>query len=335
VSELRPRFATVIFDVDSTLATIEGIDWLAGLRDAAIARECAELTDRAMAGEFPIDAVYVRRLVAIEPTAGELAALGEAYRAAVVPGAAALIAQLHAAGVDVHLLSGRLRVAILPLAAEFGVHADHARGVAVNTRAIHRARGDQPLATQPGKALVLRRSIRSAIGHHRRRQHRRGGRQATGHYRVHRVARREWWSPLPTPDSLRCSHCCSSSSPDERLMSRSPSSVRFPSGPTEVSAHSRSDVGAHAATSRRRLRVAVRAYATWTAAGVPHDATRVRVELIGDWLDGSRHPLLASGPGAGTGERCIQRTFCADRAPATARRRYWKPRGDRWPTSTR
>ena len=88
MSELRPRFATVIFDVDSTLATIEGIDWLASLRDAAIARECAELTDRAMAGEFPIDAVYVRRLVAIEPTAGELAALGEAYRAAVVPGRA-------------------------------------------------------------------------------------------------------------------------------------------------------------------------------------------------------------------------------------------------------
>ncbi|MBP6771801.1 MAG: haloacid dehalogenase-like hydrolase [Gemmatimonadaceae bacterium] len=158
MSELRPRFATVIFDVDSTLATIEGIDWLAGLRDAAIARECAELTDRAMAGEFPIDAVYVRRLVAIEPTAGELAALGEAYRAAVVPGAAALIAQLHAAGVDVHLLSGGLRVAILPLAAEFGVHADHVHAVSLSEDAHGRFTaldGDQPLATQPGKALVL------------------------------------------------------------------------------------------------------------------------------------------------------------------------------------
>jgi len=58
----KPLFKTVVFDVDSTLADIEGIDWLATLRDPEIARESEELTTRAMAGEMPIEAVYTRRL---------------------------------------------------------------------------------------------------------------------------------------------------------------------------------------------------------------------------------------------------------------------------------
>ncbi|MEQ1692595.1 MAG: HAD-IB family phosphatase [Gemmatimonas sp.] len=152
------RFGTVVFDVDSTVAAIEGIDWLAERRGPDVARECADLTNRAMAGELPIEAVYVRRLRAIAPTADEIAALSEAYRKAVQPGAADLIAALRDAGCDVHLLSGGLRAALLPLARDLGVapacvHAvslapDHAgRYVALE--------GTQPLATQQGKAIVL------------------------------------------------------------------------------------------------------------------------------------------------------------------------------------
>ena len=158
MSTPRPRFATVVFDVDSTLADIEGIDWLAQQRDETIARECADLTARAMAGEIPIDAVYVRRLQAIAPTATELDALGDAYRRAIVPGAAALIASLQQAGVIVHLVSGGLRAAILPLAIECGIlpaHV-HAVDVRVDDQATYtQLDGPQPLATQAGKAMVL------------------------------------------------------------------------------------------------------------------------------------------------------------------------------------
>jgi hypothetical protein len=95
----RARFATVVFDVDSTLAAIEGIDWLAEQRGPEIARACADLTARAMSGEMPIEAVYLERLQAIAPTAAEIEVLAEAYRAAVVPGAEALIAysRMHSA----------------------------------------------------------------------------------------------------------------------------------------------------------------------------------------------------------------------------------------------
>ena len=76
----RPRFKTVIFDVDSTVCAIEGIDWLAARRDPDVARESEALTAQAMAGESPIEAVYTRRLERIRPTAGELISLAEAYR---------------------------------------------------------------------------------------------------------------------------------------------------------------------------------------------------------------------------------------------------------------
>jgi len=152
------RFATVVFDVDSTLAAIEGIDWLAEQRGPEIARACADLTARAMSGEMPIEAVYLERLQAIAPTAAEIEVLAEAYRAAVVPGAEALIAALLEAGCAVHLVSGGLRAAVLPLARDLGIadEAVHAVDLAPDDRDRYvLLDGAQPLATQQGKAMVL------------------------------------------------------------------------------------------------------------------------------------------------------------------------------------
>jgi HAD superfamily phosphoserine phosphatase-like hydrolase len=158
VSEDRPRYKTVVFDVDSTLADIEGIDWLAALRGPEIAQESEQLTARAMAGELPIEAVYTRRLERIRPTAAELMSLAGAYQAAVQPGARELITALHAARVHVHLLSGGLRPSIVPLALHLGVPANrvHAVSLAQDTDGTFSLLdGEQPLATQRGKPLVV------------------------------------------------------------------------------------------------------------------------------------------------------------------------------------
>ena len=50
------RYPLVVFDCDSTLSTIEGVDELA-LR-AGVGDEVARLTTAAMAGEVPLDQVY-------------------------------------------------------------------------------------------------------------------------------------------------------------------------------------------------------------------------------------------------------------------------------------
>jgi len=51
------RFNSIILDVDSTLSNVEGIDWLAAQRGAEIEAWSAGLTERAMRGDLPIEAV--------------------------------------------------------------------------------------------------------------------------------------------------------------------------------------------------------------------------------------------------------------------------------------
>jgi hypothetical protein len=58
------HYRTVIFDCDSTLSALEGIEELASDHR----REVETLTDAAMRGEVPLDEVYGRRLELIRPT---------------------------------------------------------------------------------------------------------------------------------------------------------------------------------------------------------------------------------------------------------------------------
>lgn len=155
-----PTFKTVVFDVDSTVASIEGIDWLATLRTAEVAEECERLTTQAMAGEIPIEAAYLRRLERIRPEASELLMLADAYQQAVLPGMRDLIATLHRQRVHVHLLSGGLRASIIPMALQLGVPVDRVHAVSLARSAdgsFSELDGDQPLATQRGKPLVVQR----------------------------------------------------------------------------------------------------------------------------------------------------------------------------------
>src|SRR5690554_6287884 len=83
-------FASIVFDCDSTLAAIEGIDELAGDRIA----EVRALTDAAMQGEIPLEDVYGRRLDIIRPDRDAVEALGRLYIARMVEDAADTVAAL-------------------------------------------------------------------------------------------------------------------------------------------------------------------------------------------------------------------------------------------------
>src|SRR4029079_8238937 len=51
----KPRFASVVLDVDSTVSGIEGIDWLARRRGGDIATNVARGTADAMRGAIPLE----------------------------------------------------------------------------------------------------------------------------------------------------------------------------------------------------------------------------------------------------------------------------------------
>jgi phosphoserine phosphatase len=148
-------FTTVVFDCDSTLARVEGIDELAG----AHADEVRALTEGAMAGTIPLEEVYARRLQIIRPTRERVEALGREYAAALVPDARETVAALRLLGKTVRVLSGGLFPAVRAVAAELGIADADVGAVAVRFDAAGAYAGfddASPLARSGGKAEVLR-----------------------------------------------------------------------------------------------------------------------------------------------------------------------------------
>lgn len=155
----RPRFASVVLDVDSTLCGVEGVDWLARLRGEEIAQRSASLTERAMNGEIDIQAVYGERLELIRPSRGEMKLLSLIYRETLAPGAAHAITKFRDAGVRIILISGGFRQAIAPVAYELGLRDTDLFAVDVywNDKGEYDGFDSaSPLAAQHGKLEVVR-----------------------------------------------------------------------------------------------------------------------------------------------------------------------------------
>jgi phosphoserine phosphatase len=153
--DLPPPYRTVIFDCDSTLSTIEGIDELAGpLRD-----ELRAITDRAMTGEVPLEEVFGLRLERVRPTVEAVEHIGRRYVETLVPGAAELIADLWEAGTRVLILSGGLLPAVRHVGRHLGLDDADIHAVDLTFD----ANGDyvdfdraSPLARSGGKPALLR-----------------------------------------------------------------------------------------------------------------------------------------------------------------------------------
>jgi phosphoserine phosphatase len=152
------RFSSVVFDVDSTLSGIEGIDWLAARRGPEVQAWSAELTERAMSGEIPIETVYGERMGKVRPTRSEIEELGRIYIERMAHGARELFADFHEQGIETVLVSGGLLEAIAPLATALGVGDAHVHAVSVYFDSDGDYAGfDQssPMTRQDGKRLVV------------------------------------------------------------------------------------------------------------------------------------------------------------------------------------
>ena len=153
-------FRSLVLDVDSTVSGIEGIDWLAARRGDLVSRRVSDLTQRAMQGNIPLEEVYGTRLAEIRPRREEVDALARAYVDAIAPGAAETIARVRRSGVQVVLVSGGLRHALLRLALSLGLGPTDVYAVPVRFDALGAYAGydiTSPLTTADGKAQVVAR----------------------------------------------------------------------------------------------------------------------------------------------------------------------------------
>ena len=111
----------IVFDCDSTLSAIEGIDELARVRGPETFTEAVSLTNAAMNGEVPIDEIFARRLDIIQPDQTICKNVGQLYIDHVEPTAVATLDKLRAAGWHIVIVSGGFTQVIAPLAAYLGI----------------------------------------------------------------------------------------------------------------------------------------------------------------------------------------------------------------------
>lgn len=112
----------VIFDCDSTLCTIEGIDELA--RHSPHFEAICDMTNRCMSTQGLSESVYEERLKLIKPTRTQLTQLGQQYIHTLTPGAIDVIEILHTLGKHVFIVSSGLRDAILSLGEAINISPD-------------------------------------------------------------------------------------------------------------------------------------------------------------------------------------------------------------------
>ena len=111
----------IIFDCDSTLSSIEGIDELARLAGDSTFQEVEELTNAAMNGDVPLDEVFARRLSIISPSQEQVKVVAQQYIECIEPSALSTLETLKQQGWTPAILSGGFKVIIEPLAEELGI----------------------------------------------------------------------------------------------------------------------------------------------------------------------------------------------------------------------
>jgi phosphoserine phosphatase len=120
-------FDLIFFDCDSTLSAIEGVDELARLKGKE--GRVGLLTQKAMDGDLDLADVYGKRLKAIRPTIGQLAAIEQMYWDTMVPDAQEVVAALHFLGKKVFIISGGLAAPVRGFGRRLGVSDQNIRAV--------------------------------------------------------------------------------------------------------------------------------------------------------------------------------------------------------------
>ncbi len=151
------NYDIICFDCDSTLSKIEGIDELG--RKSGLYDELVALTNAAMNGELALEQVYAKRLALIKPDKAQMAWLADLYIAEIAEGVEEVFSILLAQGKQVHIISGGIRQAILPLAEKLGLSADHVHAVDVSFNddgSFKQFDQHSPLARNGGKSTVCK-----------------------------------------------------------------------------------------------------------------------------------------------------------------------------------
>lgn len=163
VGDAPPPYDAVIFDCDSTLSGVEGIDELADI--AGRKEEVSALTRKAMAGEVALEDVYELRLDLLRPTRSSIDEVGRRYVEARLAHGRELVRGLRWLAKQVWIVSGGLAPAVAILARKLGVESARTLAVDIHFDAEGRYTGfdrASPLWRSGGKIELVERIARTA-----------------------------------------------------------------------------------------------------------------------------------------------------------------------------
>lgn len=123
--------ATVVFDFDSTLISVESLDVLLAdrLETPELREQLARINREGMEGQRSFRSSLRARLELARPTRAEVSAFGDGAWRLLTAGMGELIDELHGRGHAVWIVSGAAREVILPLAVRLSVPVERIRAV--------------------------------------------------------------------------------------------------------------------------------------------------------------------------------------------------------------
>lgn len=150
------KFDSVAFDVDSTLVTFEGLDYLAKLK--GLENQLTQITKLAMNGDLSMRDAMVRKMSALSPSIDDLTIMGNAYTKNLVPGVIETIKLLQLRGIKTWIITGNFQPAVGILAKKLGIPP----GQVICNTIFHDSNGkylgfdvDNPLSNNMGKNKVI------------------------------------------------------------------------------------------------------------------------------------------------------------------------------------
>lgn len=125
--------ATIIFDFDSTLVSIETLDTLilANIQDPAIQAAVSAITHQGMCGDISFAESLTRRLAMATITKNQVQAFAQQVCDYLTPGIEVLCHRLKQTGWDIWIMSGGLKEIILPCAKRLGISPNNVGAVEV------------------------------------------------------------------------------------------------------------------------------------------------------------------------------------------------------------
>ncbi|MEK7497814.1 MAG: HAD-IB family phosphatase [Patescibacteria group bacterium] len=151
------HFDSVAFEVDSTLVTIEGLDFLANSK--MIEGDIKRITSKAMSGNLSMIKSMVEKMKAIAPSYVDLKKMGHEYLKNITPGVKKTITLLKSKGINVWIVTGNFQPAVGMLAKYLGINKSN---VITNDIFLDKNGNylgfdtNNPLSNNGGKAIIVK-----------------------------------------------------------------------------------------------------------------------------------------------------------------------------------